>query len=210
MFVETQVRYIALFTYLFGWHAGAVSLPLSDIILAQLACLLSGVMFCLHSKITILSLYKQCSTVHILRPWRKLHCNWLECFMIEQFAQNKSSLLLKNRDGRGHKHAHYRSRELSYRILEVQNWYRELMYQNATVFSGRGEKFREYWVDTIQYKLPMVPFQDILKLYHYMFQFSICTWFCAQNVVQTTDCKKGTPTLNTIGLFATLHERHLA
>jgi hypothetical protein len=95
--------------------------------------------------------------------------------MIEQFAQNKSSLLLKNRDGRGHKHAHYRSRELSYGILEVQNWYRELMYQNVTVFSGRGEKFQEYWVDTIRYKLPMVSFRNILKLYCYMFQFSIST-----------------------------------
>ncbi len=40
------------------WHARAVSFPLSDVILAQLACPLSD-MFCLHSGITNLSLYKQ-------------------------------------------------------------------------------------------------------------------------------------------------------
>jgi hypothetical protein len=57
MFVERKVRYSALFTNLVGWHAGAVSLPLSDIILAQLACPLSDIMFCLHSGITNLSLY---------------------------------------------------------------------------------------------------------------------------------------------------------
>ncbi len=44
--------------YLVGWHAGAVSLPPSDVILAQLACPLSDIMFCLHSGITNLSLYK--------------------------------------------------------------------------------------------------------------------------------------------------------
>ena len=58
MFVERKVRYSALFTNLVGWHASAVSFPLSDIILAQLACPLSDVMFCLHSRITNLSLYK--------------------------------------------------------------------------------------------------------------------------------------------------------
>jgi hypothetical protein len=41
-----------------GWHASAVSFPLSDIILAQLACPLSDAMFYLHSEITNLSLYK--------------------------------------------------------------------------------------------------------------------------------------------------------
>jgi hypothetical protein len=45
MFVERKVRYSALFTYLVGWNAGAVSLPPSDVILAQLACPLSDVMF---------------------------------------------------------------------------------------------------------------------------------------------------------------------
>ncbi len=58
MFVERKVRYSALFTNLVGWHAGAVSFPLSDIILAQLACPLSDMMFCLHSGITNLSLHK--------------------------------------------------------------------------------------------------------------------------------------------------------
>jgi hypothetical protein len=38
MFVERKVRYSALFTKLVGWHAGAVSFPLTDIILAQLSC----------------------------------------------------------------------------------------------------------------------------------------------------------------------------
>jgi hypothetical protein len=45
MFVMTKVCYSALFTKLVGWHAGAVSVPLSDVILAQLACLLSDIMF---------------------------------------------------------------------------------------------------------------------------------------------------------------------
>jgi hypothetical protein len=48
MFVEGLVRYSAMFTYLDRWHAGAVSLPPSDVMLAQLACPLSDVMFCLH------------------------------------------------------------------------------------------------------------------------------------------------------------------
>jgi hypothetical protein len=50
MFVERLVCYSALFTYLVRWHAGAVSLPTGDAILAQLACLLSDVMICLHQK----------------------------------------------------------------------------------------------------------------------------------------------------------------
>ncbi len=45
MFVERKVRYSALFTNLVGWHAGAVSFHLSDVILAQLACPLSDIMF---------------------------------------------------------------------------------------------------------------------------------------------------------------------
>jgi hypothetical protein len=49
MFVERKVRYSALLTNLVGWHAGAVSFPPSDVILAQLACPLSDVMFLLHS-----------------------------------------------------------------------------------------------------------------------------------------------------------------
>jgi len=56
MFVERKVRYSALFTNLVGWHAGAVSFPLSDVILAQLAYPLSDVMFYLRSGITNLSL----------------------------------------------------------------------------------------------------------------------------------------------------------
>jgi hypothetical protein len=58
MFVERKVCYSALFTNLVGWDAGAVSFPLSDIILVKLACPLGDVMFCLHSGITNLSLYK--------------------------------------------------------------------------------------------------------------------------------------------------------
>ncbi len=53
-----KVHYSALFTNLVRWHASAVSLPLNNVILAQLACTLSDVMFCLHSGITNLSLYK--------------------------------------------------------------------------------------------------------------------------------------------------------
>ncbi len=58
MFVERKVCYSALFTNLVRWHTGAVSFPLSDVILAQLACPLSDIMFCLHSGITNPSLYK--------------------------------------------------------------------------------------------------------------------------------------------------------
>ncbi len=46
---EREVSHSALFTYLVGWHAGAVSFSRSDIILAQLVYPLSDVMFCLHS-----------------------------------------------------------------------------------------------------------------------------------------------------------------
>ncbi len=46
MFLERKVRYLALFTYLVGWYIGAVSSPPSDVILAQLVCPLSDVMFC--------------------------------------------------------------------------------------------------------------------------------------------------------------------
>jgi hypothetical protein len=56
MFVERKVRYSALFTNLVGWHAGDVSFPLSDIILAQLSRPMIDIMFCLHSGITNLSL----------------------------------------------------------------------------------------------------------------------------------------------------------
>jgi hypothetical protein len=57
-FVERQVRYSALFTYLVGWHTSAVSFPPSDVIFAQLACSLSDIIFSLHSGITNLYLYK--------------------------------------------------------------------------------------------------------------------------------------------------------
>ncbi len=56
--VWAKDHYSAMFSYIVGWHASAVSLPPSDVILAQLACLLSDVMFCLQSGITNLSLYK--------------------------------------------------------------------------------------------------------------------------------------------------------
>jgi hypothetical protein len=60
MFVESsKVYYSALFTYLVGWHTSAVSLPPSDVTLAQLAYPLSDVMFCLQSGILNLSLYKR-------------------------------------------------------------------------------------------------------------------------------------------------------
>jgi hypothetical protein len=58
MFAERKVHYSASFTNLVRWHANAVSFPLSDVILAQLACPLSDVMFCLHSGMTNLSLHK--------------------------------------------------------------------------------------------------------------------------------------------------------
>jgi hypothetical protein len=70
MFVERKVCYSALFTYLVGWHAVTVSFPPSDIILAQLACPLSDIMFWLHSGITNLSLYTHCS---VSDPWWNWH-----------------------------------------------------------------------------------------------------------------------------------------
>jgi hypothetical protein len=45
MFIERKVCYSALFTNSVRWHTSAVSFPKSDIILAQLACSLSDVMF---------------------------------------------------------------------------------------------------------------------------------------------------------------------
>jgi hypothetical protein len=45
MFVERLVCYSALFTYLVRWYVSAVSLPPSDVILAQLDCPLSDIMF---------------------------------------------------------------------------------------------------------------------------------------------------------------------
>ncbi len=57
MFVERKVCYSALFTNLVRWHTSAVSFP-SDIILAQLACHMSDIMFRLHSGRTNLPLYK--------------------------------------------------------------------------------------------------------------------------------------------------------
>jgi hypothetical protein len=55
MFAERWIVYSALFTYIVGRHASAVSLPPSDIILAKLACPLSDITFYLHSGITNLS-----------------------------------------------------------------------------------------------------------------------------------------------------------
>jgi hypothetical protein len=60
MFIERKIWYSAMFTNLVGWQAGAVSFPPTDIILAQLACPLSDVMFYLHSGRTNLSIYKHC------------------------------------------------------------------------------------------------------------------------------------------------------
>ncbi len=42
MRIERQIGYSALFTF------GAASLPLGDVILAHLALLLSGIIFCVH------------------------------------------------------------------------------------------------------------------------------------------------------------------
>ncbi len=52
MFVERQVPYSVLFTYLVGRHAGTVSLLLRDVIFAEQSSPLSDIMFCLHSGIT--------------------------------------------------------------------------------------------------------------------------------------------------------------
>ncbi len=50
MFVVRKVCYSALFTNLVKWHASAFSFPLSDVILAQLACTLRDIMFCFTFK----------------------------------------------------------------------------------------------------------------------------------------------------------------
>jgi hypothetical protein len=68
MFVERKVHYTALFTNLVKWHAGAVSILPSDVILAQLACPPSDIMFCLHSGITNLSIYKHCARLPCRLP----------------------------------------------------------------------------------------------------------------------------------------------
>jgi hypothetical protein len=56
MLVARKVHYSDLFTNLVRWHASAVNFPPSDIILAQLGCPLSDIMFCLHSGIANLCL----------------------------------------------------------------------------------------------------------------------------------------------------------
>jgi hypothetical protein len=80
------------------WHAGAVSFPLSDVILAQLACPLSDVKFCLHSGITNLSLYKQilymASQTFTLFPCDKF--SKLCCALQAQWY-NTSLLILRSR-----------------------------------------------------------------------------------------------------------------
>jgi hypothetical protein len=73
MFVERKDCYSALFTNLVRWHAGAVSFPLSDVILAQLACPLGG-MFCLRSEITNLSFYKHCIYVTTKITTKNIPC----------------------------------------------------------------------------------------------------------------------------------------
>ncbi len=52
MFVERKVCYSALITNLVRWHESAVSFPLSDIILAQLACPLSNVILFWETNVT--------------------------------------------------------------------------------------------------------------------------------------------------------------
>jgi hypothetical protein len=47
--VSREIGSLLRFVYKFsGWHAGAVSFPLSDVILAQLASPLSDVMLCIQ------------------------------------------------------------------------------------------------------------------------------------------------------------------
>jgi hypothetical protein len=76
-------------TNLVRWHAGAVSFPLSDIILAQLACPLSDIMCCLHSGITNLSYYKHC----LLGNGQI--CVNQEILVLNEMKQNKILLKLK-------------------------------------------------------------------------------------------------------------------
>jgi len=85
MFVERKVHYSALLTNLVGWHKSAVSLPLSDITLAQLACPLSDVMFCLHSGILNLFLYK-----HWLILAKKRECLPVAKLTAEHIFKNKA------------------------------------------------------------------------------------------------------------------------
>jgi hypothetical protein len=86
MFVERKVCYSALLTNLVGWHAGAVSFPLSAVISAQLACPLSDAMFCLHSGIVNLSLYKH---------WVGTSLTNNENTHEKKFGKNKRSSLLQ-------------------------------------------------------------------------------------------------------------------
>jgi hypothetical protein len=87
MFVERKVCYsAALFTNLVRWHASAVSFPLSDVILAQLVCPLSDIMFWLHTGITNLSLYKHWDQVWSGWVAEIGHWNWM--------SKSKSTLRL--------------------------------------------------------------------------------------------------------------------
>ncbi len=53
------------------------------------------------------------------------------------------------------------------------------------LFEVRNVKIKALQFDTIQYKT--VPLPDISKLYHYMFQFSICTPFLYSKQYQTNN-----------------------
>ncbi len=76
MFVERKVHHSALFTQLVGWQAGAVSLPPSDVTLAQLACPLSDVMFSLHSGILKLSLNRHLTSLSLQEHWSNIREQW--------------------------------------------------------------------------------------------------------------------------------------
>ncbi len=85
---DRKVCYSALFTNLVGWHAGAVRFPPSDVILAQLACPLGDVMFCLHSGPNVIKLF--C-------PLFTDFCTELECLTLASFPaySNKHSSLVQ-------------------------------------------------------------------------------------------------------------------
>jgi hypothetical protein len=50
MFLDRQVNYSALFTFLVGWHTSAASLPSVDVIFALLASPLNDIIFSLHQE----------------------------------------------------------------------------------------------------------------------------------------------------------------
>ena len=127
-----------MFTNLVGWQAGAVSFPLSDIILVHKACPLIDIMFSLHSGITNYLSTNNAGIHAFLATAINYECKMIikqgsrrpsisvephpECFGKKNFSFHSSkcrpTLKLKNNFNK-----HLENRQL------VRHWCREMIYK---------------------------------------------------------------------------------